>query len=41
MTLGRIIAEIEDDTDEEMRSDWISLSNEFIDRLMFDGLVDD
>jgi len=24
-----------------MRSDWISLSNEFIDRLMFDGLIDD
>ncbi|MFM7898024.1 MAG: hypothetical protein ACKO97_03545, partial [Actinomycetota bacterium] len=41
MTLGRIIAEIEDDTDEEMRSDWISLSNEIIDQLMFDGLVDD
>lgn len=41
MTLGRIIAEIEDATDDTMRSDWISLSNEVIDRLMFDGLVDD
>lgn len=41
MTLGRIVAEIEDATDDAMRSDWISLSNEFIDRLMFDGLIDD
>ena len=41
LTLGRIVAEIEDISNEELRNDWISLSNEFIDRLMFDGLVDD
>jgi hypothetical protein len=41
MMLGRIVAEIEDLRDEENRAGWIAASNDLIDRLLFDGLLDD
>jgi hypothetical protein len=40
MTFGRIIAEIEDLDDSSLRDGWITLSNDLLDRLLFDGLVD-
>lgn len=41
VAFGRIIAEIEELPSEELRSEWIALSNELIDRVLFDGLVND
>ena len=41
VTLGRVIAEIEDLDDEENRAEWVVAVNDFIDRLLFDGLIDD
>ena len=41
LTFGRIIAEIEDLDDSSLRDGWITLSNDLLDRLLFDGLIDD
>jgi hypothetical protein len=41
MTLGRVIAEIEDLNDEKSRSEWVVAINDFIDHMLFDGLIDD
>ena len=41
MTLGRVIAEIEDLNDEKSRSEWVVAINDFIDQMLFDGLIDD
>jgi AcrR family transcriptional regulator len=41
MTLGRVIAEIEDLNDEKGRSEWVVAINDFIDHMLFDGLIDD
>lgn len=41
LTLGRIIAEIEEPQSEQSRNDWINLANDLIDHMMFDGLVND
>jgi AcrR family transcriptional regulator len=41
LTLGRIIAEIEDPQNTESPDDWINLANDLIDHMMFDGLVND
>lgn len=40
LTFGRIIAEIEDPDNEELRDGWITLSAELLDRILFDGLLD-
>ncbi len=40
LTFGRIVAEIEDPDDQELRDDWIALSAELLDRMLFDGLLD-
>jgi AcrR family transcriptional regulator len=41
MTLGRVIAEIEDVNDEKNRAEWVAAINDFVDRMLFDGLIDD
>jgi len=40
LTFGRIIAEIENPDDQDLRDGWIALSAELIDRMLFDGLLD-
>lgn len=40
VTLGRVIAEIEDTNDDAMRDEWISLMNDLVDHVLFDGLID-
>jgi AcrR family transcriptional regulator len=40
VTLGRVIAEIEDIDDAVGREAWISLVNDLVDHVLFDGLVD-
>ncbi len=41
VTLGRVIAEIEDLDDEKNRAEWVVAVNDLIDHMLFDGLIDD
>lgn len=40
LTFARIIAEIEDPDDVELRDGWITLCQDLLDRMLFDGLID-
>lgn len=41
ITFGRIIAELEEPDDQALRDGWITLSADLLDRMLFDGLIDD
>ncbi len=41
VTFGRIVAELEPRQSTESVQSWISMVNELIDTLLFDGLIDD